>query len=179
MSAAIDRCGLDLSGFTVLTEAATGPYVVTPVLAALAGADVFALANGTAYGSSEDIRKLTTDVAEQAGVAHRIQLIHGKDHSSIGAADIVTNSGQVRPIDAKMVANMKSGSAVPLMYESWEYRKSDVDVKACRSRGIAVAGTNERHPSIDVFSFLGQMAIMLLHEAGIEVRGSQIGRAHV
>ena len=36
MSAAIGRCGLDLSGLTVLTEAASGAYVVTPVLAAMA-----------------------------------------------------------------------------------------------------------------------------------------------
>ena len=59
MSMAIDRCGLDLSGLTVLTEAASGAYVVTPVLAAMAGADVYALAAGTAYASSEEIQELT------------------------------------------------------------------------------------------------------------------------
>jgi hypothetical protein len=60
------------------------------------------------------------------------------------------------------------------MYESWEYRRSDVDLQACRARNIIVAGTNERHPDVDVFSFLGQMAMMQLHEAGIAVRGSYI-----
>ena len=37
-----------------------------------------------------------------------------------------------------------------------------------------MAGTNERHPAVDVFSFLGQMAVLQLHEAGIPVRGSRI-----
>jgi hypothetical protein len=60
------------------------------------------------------------------------------------------------------------------MYESWEYRSTDVDLRACRARGVLVAGTNERHPAVDVFSFLGQMAVMQLHDAGIAVRGSSV-----
>jgi hypothetical protein len=104
----------------------------------------------------------------------RIQLVYRKDHAIVGAADIITNSGQVRPINAEMVAHMKPSSVVPLMYESWEYRHTDIDLQACRARNIMVAGTNERHPDVDVFSFLGQMAIMQLHDAGIAVRGSHI-----
>ena len=133
MSAAIDRCGLDLSGLKVLTEAANGAYVVTPVLAAMAGADVFALANGTAYGSSADIQKLTAELAGLGKVNDRLRLVYEKSPMLVGAADIVTNSGQVRPIDAQMVARMKPHSVVPLMYESWEYRSSDVDLEACRA----------------------------------------------
>jgi hypothetical protein len=174
MSTAIDRCQLDLSRLTVLTEAATGAYVVTPVIAAMAGADVYALAAGTAYGSSEEIQELTTELARLGKVMDRVRLIPSKDPAVVGAADIVTNSGQVRPIDAGMVAQMKPSSVVPLMYESWEYRSSDVDLQACHARNIVVAGTNEQHPAVDVFSFLGQMAIMQLHEAGIAIRGSHI-----
>ena len=174
MSAAIDRCSLELTGLTVLTEAASGAYVVTPVLAAMAGADVYALAGGNAYASSTELQELTAELARLAKVADRIQLILRKDPAIVGAADIITNSGQVRPIDADMVPHMKSSSVVPLMYESWEYRHSDVDLEACRARNITVAGTNERHPSVDVFSFLGQMAIMQLHDAGIAVRGSHL-----
>lgn len=174
MNAAIDRCELELTGYTVLTEAASGPYAVTPVLAAMAGAHVYALGAGTAYSTADEIERLTTGLATLAGVADRVQLIYRKDPEYVGAADIVTNSGQVRPIDGKMIAQMKSSSVVPLMYESWEYRSSDVDVEACRSRGIAVAGTNERHACVEVFSFLGLMAIKQLHDAGIEVRGSRI-----
>lgn len=174
MSAAIDRCRLDLSGLTVLTEAATGAYVVTPVLAAMAGADVYALAAETAYASSEEIRRQAIELARLGTVMHRIQLVYHKDPAITGSADVVTNSGQVRPVDGEMVARMKPSSVVPLMYESWEYRRADVDLDACRARGIVVAGTNERHPDVDVFSFLGQMAVMQLHDAGIAVRGSHV-----
>lgn len=174
MTSAIDRCGLDLDGFTVLTEAANGGYVVTPVLAALAGADVYALAAGTAYGSAEEIQNVTVELAKLGGVDDRIQLIHSKDSPYVSYADIVTNSGQVRPIDAKMVARMKSTAVVPLMYEDWEHRPSDVDLEACRAHGITVAGTNEQHPYVDIFSFLGPMAIKQLYDAGIAVRGNRI-----
>jgi hypothetical protein len=174
IAASVDRCELELSGFTVLTEAATGGYVVTPVLAAAAGADVYALAAATAYGSAEEIQGVTLELAKLAGVADRIQFIHAKDTAYVSAADIVTNSGQVRPIDAKMVAEMKPSAVVPLMYEDWEHRPSDVDLEACRARGIAVAGTNEQHPYVDIFSFLGPMALKQLYDAGIAVRGNRI-----
>ena len=90
-----------------------------------------------------------------------------------GGSDIVTNSGQVRPIDAETVSCMKPSAVVPLMYEGWEYRPADLDLEACRSRGILVAGTNERHPAVDVFAFLGQMAVMQLHDAGYRCEGAR------
>src|SRR5262249_13151350 len=69
---AIERCALNLGGLTVLTEAASGAYVVTPVLAALAGADrVFAITRSTRYGSVEEIRESTLALARRAGVDGR------------------------------------------------------------------------------------------------------------
>ena len=44
---AIDTYNLDLSGLTVFTEAASGNYVVTPLIAALAGSDRFLQLHGT------------------------------------------------------------------------------------------------------------------------------------
>jgi hypothetical protein len=175
MRTAIKDCTLDLSGFTVLTEAANGPYVVTPVIAAMAGADVYTLAAATSYASAEELRAVTSELADLAGVASKIIFSQDKYDSHVAAAaDIITNSGQVRPIDARMASLMKPGAVVPLMYESWEYRQSDLDLDACRARGILVAGTNERHPAVNVFSYLGQMAIKQLHDAGIAVRGCRV-----
>ncbi len=174
MAAAIERCQLDLADRTVLTEAATGAYAVTPVLAALAGAEVYALAAATGYATAAELAAGTAELARQAGVSERIQLVTAKTAEVVGAADIVTNSGQVRPIDAAMVARLKPSAVIPLMYESWEYRPSDVDLAACRQRGIRVAGTSETHPAVDVFSFLGPMASKQLHEAGIAVYGSRV-----
>ena len=174
MRTAIDDCKLDLAGRTVLTEAANGAYVVTPVLAAMAGAQVYALAASTAYATAEELRAVTSELAALAGLAGKIAFAERTDHDIVAAADIVTNSGQVRPIDAAMVARLKPGCVIPLMYESWEYRSSDLDLTACKARGIPVAGTNERHPAVGVFSYLGQMAIRQLHDAGVAVRGSRI-----
>jgi hypothetical protein len=174
MGEAIGRCELDLTGRTVLTEAASGAYVVTPVLAALAGAHVHALARSTAYATTAELTAVTVELARLAGVSGRVELVPGKSPEVVGAADIVTNSGQVRPIDAATVSQMKPSSVIPLMYESWEYRRSDVDLDACRDRHIPVAGTNETHPAVDVFSFLGPMAVKQLHDAGIAVYASRI-----
>ena len=88
---------------------------------------------------------------------------------------MVTNSGHVRPIDRRMVGWMKPGSVVPLMYERWELRPGEVDLDACRERGVRVAGTNERHPNVDVFSYLGVQAVKLLVDAGVAVYRSRSG----
>lgn len=174
MDAAGERCRLDLTGLAVLTEAASGPYAVTPVLAAMAGGTVYALAASTRYATAGELQKRIFELARMAGVADRITLTEKKDPAIISNVDIVTNSGQVRPIDAQMVSQLKPTCVVPLMYEAWEYREADVDIEACRSRGIKVAGTNERHPAVDVFSFLGLMAVKQLHDAGIAVYGSRV-----
>lgn len=174
MNSALERLDLKLAGYTVFTEAATGAYAVTPVLAASAGARVFALVNTTRYSSAEEIQEATHSLAQATGVAHRIQFVYEKTPEFLGQADMVTNSGSVRPIDKTMVSSLKPTCVVPLMYEAWEYRSSDVDLKACRSRKIQVAGTNERHPAVDVFSFLGPLAVHELHDAGIAVYGCHI-----
>ena len=174
MTAAVERLSLQLRGYVVLTEAATGAYAVTPVLAALAGAQVFALANATRYASAKEIGEATLGLARIVRVEDSIELVYDKDPGLLRQVDIVTNSGQVRPIDKATASHLKSTCVVPLMYEAWEYRPADVDLDACRSRGIVVAGTNEKHPAVDVFSFLGVLAVRELHDAGIAVHGSRI-----
>ena len=59
---AVKRLELDLSGKVVLTEAATGAYIVTPVLAALAGAEVYAFTKDTRYGTVAEVRKNTMEL---------------------------------------------------------------------------------------------------------------------
>jgi hypothetical protein len=174
MRAAVERCSLDLTGYTVLTEAASGAYAVTPVLAAMAGAEVWALAGNTRYATSPELDKAVLDLAQRAGVTSRVQLIREKTPEVIGAADIVTNSGQVRPIDAAMVAQMKPTTVIPLMYESWEFRVADIDLDACHARDIPVAGTNENHPFVGFSAIIGAMAIRHLHDAGVAVHGCRI-----
>jgi hypothetical protein len=174
MQAAIRGCELDLSDTVVFTEAATGAYVVTPVLAALAGARVFALARETRHGSVGEVTRATLELARAAAVAESIEIVTAKRADHAGQADIITNSGHVRPIDAEMIAAMKPTAVIPLMFEAWEFRAGDLDLPACRRHGIPVAGTNESHPAVDVTAFLGLMAARLLMEAGIAVPRSRL-----
>jgi len=175
MDEAVSRCQLDLQDAVVFTEAATGAYAVTPVLAALAGAErVYALTRSTRYGTVAEVADLTAALAAAGGVQGRIEIVTEKQRELIARADVVTNSGHVRPLDRETVGGMKRGAVIPLMYESWELRPGEVDLTACRERGVRVAGTNERHPNVDVFSYLGMMAVKLLLDAGIAVYRSQI-----
>jgi hypothetical protein len=174
---AVAACDLDLDDATVLTEAATGAYVVTPVIAALGGASrVFALSRATRYGSVADVTDATFDLATRAGVADRIEIVTEKTQALLSSVDIVTNSGHLRPLDSESIGWMRADAVVPLMFEAWELDagRVDVDVDALRARGIRTAGTNERNPAVDVFNYLGPMAVKQLTDAGVAVRHSRI-----
>lgn len=173
---AVAECGVDLSGVRVLTEAATGPYVVTPVLAALAGAEVDAVTRTTRYGTVAEVVRQTLGLAELAGVRDRIRVHEGLTPALVGAADVVTNSGHLRPLDARVVGWMRPDAVVPLMFEAWEIDlgRDDVDLDALRARGVRFAGTNERNPAVGVFGFLGPMAVRLLTDAAVAVRGCRV-----
>jgi hypothetical protein len=53
------------------------------------------------------------------------------------------------------------------MYEAWEWRNADMDINYIRKRGFKIGATNERHPDVDVFSYLGDMALKLIFDAGL------------
>lgn len=170
----IERVHLDLAGWRVLTEAATGAYAVTPVIAAAAGAEVTAFAKATRYGPVDEARRQVLDLAQHLEVGDRIQIVEMLTTAEISAADIVTNSGHLRPLDAAFVRQMKAGAAIPLMYENWELRSGEVDLEACRRFQIRVAGTNECHPNIRVFDYLGMLALLGLFQCRVPVCGSRV-----
>jgi hypothetical protein len=175
MRAAVARSGLDLSGMTILTEAATGAYCVTPVIAALANASqVHAVTRPSRYGTVAEVERCTHELASLAGVADRIEIVTRIDDNVLARADIVTNSGHLRPIDQSTISKLPRDCVIALMFETWEFRASDIDLSGCRERGIPIVGVNERHPSVDVFSYLGPLCVNMLHEAGVAVYGSRI-----
>jgi hypothetical protein len=122
----------------------------------------------------EEITAQTLELAHLVGVRDRVRVITQKSREVVSQADIVTNSGHVRPIDATMIGWLQPTAVISLMYEAWEFRPGDVDLAACRKRAILVGGVNECHPAVDVFSFLGIMAIKLLLDAGIAVYASRV-----
>ncbi len=159
---------LDLHQKTVLTECATGAYAITPVLACLAGAEVYAYGRDTKYGTFEDaqieIEYLLQHFPEGAGKVHFIEALTPE---IIQKADIITNSGHLRPLSNEKLQYAKKGVVLPLMYENWEFREQDLDLPFCKQHNIPVAGTNERHPDVDVFNYLGDMALKFIFDAGL------------
>jgi hypothetical protein len=188
--AAIDFLALDLSGLTVLTEAASGPYVVTPIIAALAGAArVIALTRDSRYATAEQVSAQTRALGKYCGLPvantsqmpvtsgrlfERIEIYTERAPDLFAAADIVTNLGFVRPLDAGIVASLKPTAVVPLMCEAWEFRPGDVDAAACRARDVPLIGTNESYPGLDVFAYCGWLALKMLFDAQIEVHKSKL-----
>lgn len=165
---AVKRLNLDLSGKVVLTEAATGAYIVTPVIAALAGAEVYAFTRDTRYGSVEEVRAKTNELIGQFEDQNiRITVISDLTPDIIAKADIITNSGHLRPLDSHKLQYAKKNVVIPLMYEGWEWRDADLNIAYCKKNGIIVGATNERHPDVDVFNYLGDMAIRQIFDAGL------------
>ncbi|MGZ8515903.1 MAG: hypothetical protein ACXWWD_01070 [Chitinophagaceae bacterium] len=165
---AVERLNLNLAGKVVLTEAATGAYIVTPVIAALAGAEVYAYTRDTKYGTVADVKRLTDDLLNQFGDRKlKVTVIDELTPDIIAKADIITNSGHLRPLDREKLQYTKKGTVIPLMYEAWEWRDADLDLEHCKKNGIVVGATNERHPDVDVFNYLGDMAVKQIFDAGL------------
>ena len=166
----IAKFNLDLSGLTVFTEAATNNYQYTPIICAVADAQkVFAITRDSKYGNKEDIRRDTMELARQFGVEDRIEVLFEKDGKAIRSSDIITNSGFVRPIDKAMISQMKPTAVIPLMWETWEYREWELDLDACREKGILVLGTDEHHPLLNLFHSNGFLICKLLFDKGMGV----------
>lgn len=176
MSRALTECLLDLSELTVLTEAATGAYAVTAVLAAMAGAKhVYAFTRPTRHGTPAEARQQTLELAASVGVADRIDVLEQITPNILHQIDIVTNSGHLRPLTGALIDELPRRAVIALMFEAWEFRPEDLDLQTCLRRGIPIVGVNERHPSVDVFSFLGPLCVKQLHDCGLPVYKNRIG----
>ena len=156
------KFSLNLADRIVLTEAATGNFVVTPIIAALSGAEVYAITKKSKYGSVEDVTRQTHLLADMFNLSHEIHIITSYDQVDLGSVDVLTNTGFNRPIDHGVVQKLSSSMVIPLMWEPWEYRESDVDIDACCRRGIKVYGTNESDPRLRTLDYIGLLVIHLL-----------------
>ena len=65
-------------------------------------------------------------------------------------------------------------AVIPLMYEAWELRHSDIDIDFCKQKNIKVAGTWENYPPIRVFDYVGVLCAKIAHEAGFEIFQNKI-----
>jgi len=168
---AIAKFRLDLHGLSVITEAASGPFVWTPLIAACAGAHVCAVGHSSHYGSFANIQNMTHAYARRLNVHRQITIVSRISPSHIAHANIITNTGFVRPLNADKLRYCSQAAAISLMWEPWECRSSDIDMRYCLLRGIPVLGTNEAHPALQTFSYIGPLVKKLLFETSIEIAG--------
>ncbi|MBF0528296.1 MAG: hypothetical protein HQK55_03280 [Deltaproteobacteria bacterium] len=171
MRATITRMKLDLSAMTILTEAASGVYSVTPVIAALAGAKkVLAVTRESKFATVAEVMAQTRAMEVLCGLEeNRVEIHNRRTLDLFAQADVVTNLGFVRPVDEEAVAAMKATAVISLMCESWELRPGDVALDACRKKGVPVLGVDEDHPDVRVFEYSGPLALKMLIEAQIEL----------
>jgi hypothetical protein len=170
---ALASLGTDLRGFTVVTEAATGPFAVTASIAAMAGAKVEAVAADSIYGTAATAGETTLRVARACGVSDRVRIVD-RATAAISEADVITNLGPIRPLDSTFISRVKPGAVIPLMYDAREMRIDEIDLQLCESRGISVIGTNEDHPVVDVLRYCGHLAAKMLLEQNLEVLRSRV-----
>jgi hypothetical protein len=175
MRRAIAVTGLDLSDMTLLTEAATGAYGVTPVIGAMAGAKrVCAVARPSRYGSVAEVRAWISELAAASGVASCVDVVEEVSIEILGRVDILTNSGHLRPLCSDLIDRLPRTAVIALMFEAWEFRPDDIDFAACVRRNIPIVGVNERYPTIDVFSFLGPLCVKQLLGCGFPVYSNRV-----
>ena len=161
----IQELNIQLQDECLLTEAASGAYACTPVLGALAGAEVHAFARDSKYGSAGECIKEVQSLAELCAVSDRIHFHTVKNEMPWERATVITNSGALRPLDSAVLERVSASCRIPLMFEAWEFRAQDLDLDFCKLKGIRVAGTNERHPQTDVFGYLGDLVVRLIQDA--------------
>lgn len=170
MEELICKLGLRLNGITVLTELASGDYIVTPIMAALAGAKkVFVTGRDSEYGSLEELKKYLADMMEEYDI-EKEQIIFTENKNVVAQyINLVTNSGFVRPIDKDFIDALPYDSGISLMFESWEYRYSDIDLESCINHNVPVMGVNENDKRLKIFRYVGLTVLKLLFDLQIEV----------
>ncbi|MFO8236557.1 MAG: hypothetical protein R6U04_14260 [Bacteroidales bacterium] len=159
---AVRKFKLNLAGLNVLTEAATGNYVVTPVIAALGGARVITFSKDSQYGTYEEAKEQTVDLAKKCRVYENITIVDSLDKINLPEVDILTNTGFLRPINEALIKRLPGYCVIPYMFEPWEYRQTDIDLDACKCKGIKVYGTNEGDPGLQTFRYIGYTVLYFL-----------------
>lgn len=173
----IQTLKLDLTGFTVLTEAGSNLFIFTPFIAYFAGAaKVFVWLKDTPYGQAAEIKQEFYAIVKAWNLdATRFELaVNERQVEHIQRAEIVTNLGSVRPLNQAFLSQLKPEAVVSYMCEAWEIRPDDVDIAFCKKQGIKVAGVWENHPNLMIFKGCGPLSAKLCFEAGLEIYQNHI-----
>ncbi len=167
---------LNLSGLTVITECASGYYAFNTLVPLMAGAKkVIAVGGDSVYASYSHCRDNLMDILTKNNLnTEHITICDKLEKEHLEEADIITNTGFVRPITASMMKCMKKSAVIPLMWETWEFRDSDLDLPAARENEILVLGTHEAYPKLAMYPYIGMLALSLLFRLELEVYKNRV-----
>lgn len=167
---------LDFADLVVITECASGFYTYNTFLPLLVNAKkVIAISKTTRYGTFEENKKNIENLAKKLNIdISNLEVVEELEEEHLKQADILTNSGLVRPITKDMLSRLKPTAVLPLMWETWEFRESDMDLKAAIENDILVLGTDESHPNLKMHPIGGILGISILLQLGLEVYKSKV-----
>jgi len=166
----VEKYQIDCTGLTILTEAASGSYFFNPLIPIVANANsVMTFCKSSSYGNVEQIEEQMSVVYSELGYRDNYYFLKVLNEECLGQADIVTNSGHLRPLDEEFFRSLKDTAVIPLMWEPWEMREGEVDLAMAKERGILIMGTNEHSAPCDMrpYSPLTALHLMMQHKASI------------
>lgn len=170
----IEKIELNLSDLTILTETGSNNFVLTSLIASFANASqVFAVTRDSSYGMSSDIIEYSKSIANGLNL-NNIDFNSELPESFASKSDIVTNLGFVRPISSSFIKKLPKHAVISLMWEPWEFRHEDIDIRSAKNNEILVLGTKETDPRLRTFEYVGILAVKLLLEKDIEIIDSNI-----
>ena len=153
---------LNLKGLKIYTEAASGPYLLCPILALMAGADqVTAQTRDSEFARSDKVIEQTYKIAQALGLENNLSIVNYRDYNALSSVDIVTNSNFVRPIDEDLIKALPENAVIPLMWETWEFDPEKFNIEACKQHNILALGTIEHKPPVDMLPYNGLLALKL------------------
>ncbi|RAP27574.1 hypothetical protein DID74_00275 [Candidatus Marinamargulisbacteria bacterium SCGC AG-333-B06] len=171
----IKKLKLNLNGLNVLTEAASGYYSWTPILAALAGANVLCFGKDSSYGLYKDNKDKILNISQALNINSKLNIVSkNSSYDKLEKINIVTNSGLLRPIDKNIISKLGKKSIISLMWETWEFRETDLDLMASQKYEIPVVGTNENFCDLKMHEYNGYYMLKLLFDMKIEVYHNHI-----
>lgn len=171
----VQKYNLNLSELVVLTEGASGAYLLNPFVALAAGAkQVICRLKDSRFANAKTVKEDMLSKAKLWNYEDRLVVKDTLENKDYGSADIITNSGHLRPISREHIASMKKTAVIPLMWETWEFHDGYLDIKACKENNILVMGTNESRPPCDMKNYGAAVGLKLLFETGVEIAGSNI-----
>lgn len=170
----VKNLNINLKGLTVLTECASNAYGFLPYMAALAGANVHAYGRSSSYGSFESNKAGIENLLLKSKLENQV-IFHDSvfPDAILPEVDILTNSGFLRPITNQKISKLKKTAVIPLMWETWELREGEIDIKSCQNHLIPVIGTNEHYKDSNMFPYPGMLAMKMLFDAGFEIANNK------